>query len=150
MIETLTYDALGARLAISPEAARAVARRLRLPRSRSGGGKILVAVDVDELVQRRQARAARTTRMGALQAEVARLAATLATHRADFERERERADRLAAELARLTAETRSVKDTTTALEGEVAALRIGLRKEAPGRLASLAASVVAADRTACR
>ena len=149
-IELLTYDALAARLEISPEAARAVARRLRVPRRRSGDGKALVAVDVDEIAQRRRARAARISKMAALQADIARLVATVAMHRAEFERERERADQLAAELARLTVETRSVKDTTTSLEGEVAALRIGLGKETPGRLASLTASVVAADRRACR
>ena len=34
-VEILTYDALGARLNISPVAARSLARRLRLPRSLS-------------------------------------------------------------------------------------------------------------------
>ena len=71
-------------------------------------------------------------------------------HRADVERERERADRLAAELARLTAETMSVKETTTRLEGELAALRVGVREQPPGRLGRLTASVVEADRRACR
>jgi len=37
--ETLTYAALGARLKISPEAARSLAKRLRLPRSLSDEGK---------------------------------------------------------------------------------------------------------------
>ena len=34
--ETLTYAALGARLTISPKAARSLAKRLRLPCSLSG------------------------------------------------------------------------------------------------------------------
>jgi hypothetical protein len=47
----------------------------------------------------------------------------------------------------LSAET---KETTTRLEGALAALRIGVEKQPPGRLARLTASVVAADRRACR
>jgi hypothetical protein len=66
------------------------------------------------------------------------------------EGERERADRLAAELARLSAETMSVKETMTRLEGALAALRVGAEKQPPGRLGRLTASVVAADRRACR
>ena len=41
-VEMLTYAALGARLNISPQAARSLARRLRLPRSLSDDGKALV------------------------------------------------------------------------------------------------------------
>ena len=48
-VETLTYAALGARLKISPEAARSLARRLRLPRSLSDDGKALVSVDLAEI-----------------------------------------------------------------------------------------------------
>jgi chromosome segregation ATPase len=149
-IEMLTYDAFGVRLDISAEAARAVARRLRLPRSRSSDGKVLVAVDVDEIRHRRRPPVGRAVEIETLQAEIVRLAATVAAHRADFERERERADHLAAELAKLTAETSSLKDTTRELEGELAALRIGIQKQPPSRLGRLTASVVEADRRACR
>jgi hypothetical protein len=38
-IEMLTYAALGERLNCSPEAARALAKRLRLPRQRANDGK---------------------------------------------------------------------------------------------------------------
>ena len=48
-VEMLTYAALGARLKISPEAARSLARRLRLPRSLSDDGKALVSVDLAEI-----------------------------------------------------------------------------------------------------
>jgi hypothetical protein len=48
-IEMLTYAALAGRLNCSPEAARAVARRHRLPRHRSNDGKTLVAVDLTEI-----------------------------------------------------------------------------------------------------
>jgi chromosome segregation ATPase len=149
-IEMLTYDAFGARLDISAEAARAVARRSHLPRSRSSDGKVLVAVDVDEIMHRRRALVGRTVKFDALEAEIARLACTVAAHRVDAERERERAERLAAELATLTAETISIKETMTRLEGTLAALRAGMDKQPPGRLARLTASVVSADRRACR
>jgi chromosome segregation ATPase len=149
-IEMLTYAALAARLEISPEAARAVARRSRLPRSRSSDGKALVSVDVDELRHRRRAPAGHGVEIEALRAEIVQLAATVAMHRADVERERERADRLAAELAGLSAETMSVKETMTRLESALAALRVGVEKQPPGRLGRLTASVVAADRRACR
>jgi hypothetical protein len=45
-VETLTYAALGARLKVSPEAARSLAKRLGLPRSRTPDGKALVSHDV--------------------------------------------------------------------------------------------------------
>ncbi len=48
-VEMLTYAALGAHLKISPEAARALAKRLRLPRSLSRDGKALVNVDLAEI-----------------------------------------------------------------------------------------------------
>jgi hypothetical protein len=48
-VDTLTYAALGARLKISPEAARSLAGRLRLPRSLSDDGKALVSVDLAEI-----------------------------------------------------------------------------------------------------
>ena len=48
-VETLTYAALGARLTISPQAARSLAKRLRLPRSLSSDGKALVSVDLAEI-----------------------------------------------------------------------------------------------------
>ena len=44
-IEQLTYANLAERLAISSEAARAIVKRHRLPRSRSNDGKTLVSVD---------------------------------------------------------------------------------------------------------
>jgi len=86
-----------------------------------------------------------------LQAEIARLAATAAMHRADFERERDRAERLAATLVDLAAETAAAKEAAARFEGELAALvRIRAREQPPGRLGRLAASVVSADRKALR
>jgi len=158
-IEMLTYAELGARLNISPEAARSLAKRLRLPRSLSDNGKALVSVDLIEI--RHTPRPPGNRRAGdiaplaakieALQAEIARLEAGAAGHRADFERERERADRLMVELLQATAETMAA---TARLEGEVAALRTGGSIDSHGqgarRPGHLAATMVEADRKACR
>ena len=97
-------------------------------------------------------------KIDALQAEIARLEARAADHRADFERERERADRLTVELMQATAETMAAKEVTARLEGEVAGLRTGGRAggsidshgQAASRVARLAATIVEADRKACR
>jgi hypothetical protein len=165
-VDTLTYAALGARLKISPEAARSLARRLRLPRSLSDDGKALVSVDLAEIrytprpQDGRQAGnvALLAAMIEALKAEIARLEASSADHRADFERERERADGLAVELLQATAETMAAKEATARLEGEMAALRTGgragdsidSRGQAARRLGHLAATIVEADRKACR
>ena len=164
-VEILTYDALGARLNISPEAARSLARRLHLPRSLSEDGKALMSVDFAEIHHtpqppgRRQAGniALLTAQVAALQAEIARLEAGSAGHRADFERERERADRLMAEVLQATAETAAAREAAARLEGEVAALRTVVGRNAgpsdghglaERRLGHLAASLVDADRKA--
>jgi hypothetical protein len=157
-VETLTYAALGARLTISPKAARSLAKRLRLPRSLSDDGKALVSVDLAEirhtprLPSRREAGSvALAANIVALQAVNARLEEAAAGHRADFERERERADRLMVELLQATAETMAAKEATARLEGEVAALRTGgSHGRTATRLGHLAATIVEADRKASR
>ena len=165
-VETLTYAALGARLKISAAAARSFAKRLRLPRSLSDDGKALVCVDLAEIRHTprppggRQAGniALLAAKIETLNAEIARLEAWAADHRADFERERERADRLTVELLQATAETMAAKEVTARLESEVAALRIGGRAggsidshgQAARRLGHLAATIVEADRKGCR
>jgi uncharacterized small protein (DUF1192 family) len=170
-IETLTYAALGARLKISPAAARSFARRLRLPRSLSDDGKALVSVDLAEIRHTPRPPVGReaghvavlqvavlAAKIEALTAEIARLEARAADHRADFGRERERADRLTVELLQATAETMAARETTARLEDEVAALRTAGRAggsidshgQAARRLGHLAATIVEADRKACR
>jgi hypothetical protein len=161
-VETLTYAALGARLTISPKAARSLAKRLRLTRSLSNDGKALVSVDLAEIRHtprppgRREANSvALAAKIAALQAEIARLEARAAGHRADFERERERADRLMVELQQATAETMAAKEETARLEGFLrsdgrTAGSIdshGLAERRPGHLA---ANLVAGDRRASR
>ena len=120
-IEMLTYAALGARLNISPQAARSLSRRLRLPRSLSDDGKALVSVDLAEIRHtsrpprsRASSSALLAAKIEALKAEIARLETTAADHRADFERER--ADRLAVELLQATAETTAAQEATARLE----------------------------------
>jgi hypothetical protein len=165
-VEILTYGALGARLNISPEAARSLAKRLRLPRSLSQDGRALVSVDLAEIRHTPQPPGSRgagniallTTKIEALQAEIARLEASAASHRADFERERERADRLMVEMLQATAETTTAREATARLEGEVAALRPGGRAggsidshgQGARRVGHLAATLVEADRKAAR
>ncbi len=163
-VETLTYAALGARLKISPEAARSLANRLRLPRLLSDDGKAMVSVDLAEI--RHTPRppgghhniALLAAKVEALTAEIARLEASAADHRADFEHERERADRLTVELLQASAETMAAKEVAARLEGEVSALRTAgrvggstdSRGQAARRLGHLAATIVEADRKVCR
>ncbi len=158
-VETLTYAALGARLAISTKAARSLAKRLRLPRSLSDDGKAVVSVDLAEIrhtprspTRREASNVALTARIAALQAEIARLEATATGHRADYERERERADRLMVELLQATAETMAAKEAAARLEGSLMAAGrsgpIDNHEQAGRRLGHLAAELVAADRKA--
>ena len=160
-VQTVTYAELGARLTISPKAARSLAKRLHLPRSLSDDGKALVSVDLAEIRHtprspgRREAgNVALTAKITALQAEIARLEATAANHRADFERERERADRLMVELLQATAEAMAAKEATARLEGFLRTGRTGGSTDGHGlaarRPGQLAADLVAADRKASR
>jgi len=162
-VEMLTYAALGARLNISPKAARSLSRRLGLPRSLSDDGKALVGVDLAEIRHTPRPRRARAdnsallaSKIEALKAEIARLETTAADHSADFERERERADRLAVELLQAAAETAAANAWSARLEDEVADLRTGRQAggatagQAARRLGHLAAAIVGADRAARR
>jgi hypothetical protein len=131
--EMLTYADLADRLKVSPEAARAIAKRHRMPRSRANDGKALVSVDLAEIQHKalparspgghQAVIASLKAKIETLQAEIARLEASATGHRADFERERERADRLVAEVLKATADTMAAKEATAGFEGELAALR---------------------------
>jgi hypothetical protein len=152
-VETLTYAALGARLMISAGAARSLAKRLRLPRSLSDDGKVLVNVDLAEIRHTRRPRgsseagtvAPPAAKILALQAQITRLEATAASHRVDF----------MFELLQATAETMAAKETTARLEGLLRTSgRIGRAIDSHGiaarRPGLLAADLVAADRNAHR
>lgn len=171
-VQILTYAALAAHLKISPEAARALAKRLRLPRSLSHDGKALVSVDLAEIQHKpRSARDDQAltgplkARIETLQAEIARLERTAADHRADFERERDRADRLIAESLKAAADTMAAKEARARLEGELAALRtdgqgrglveanselVGVQGQASSGVRRLAVALVEEDRRACK
>jgi hypothetical protein len=47
--EMLSYGQLAERLSCSAEAARALVKRLRLPRQKANDGKVLVSVDLSEI-----------------------------------------------------------------------------------------------------
>ena len=142
-VETLTYDQIAQRMNVSREAARAIVKRHRLPRSRSNDGKTLVAIDLDEIQHKPlPARSPRghqpvSEAVTLLHERIKTLEAELATeqqrsegHRADYERERDRADRerdradkLVTESLAQLIELMTVREVTARLEGEVAALR---------------------------
>lgn len=156
-IEALTYAELGARLTISPMAARSLAKRLRLPRSFSDEGKALVSVDLAEIrhsprpSRRREARnAVLEAKIAEMQAEITRLETIAARRQDDFEHER---DRLMVELMQANAETTVAREATAGLEGFLRTRdrmngSIDGHGSAARRPASLAADLVAADRRA--
>ena len=107
-IEMLSYRQLGERLGCSRNAARALVKELRLPRHKANGGKALVSVDLSEINHKPT-----PTRP--------KLEATAVGHQSAFERER--AERLMAELLRAKADILSARAAVARLEGELAALR---------------------------
>jgi len=170
-VVSLRYAELGTRLNISREAARALARRRRLPRSRSEDGKALVSVDVSELRYKPRPRIGRQVgrqadhiaasiaeiealktaaletaalEIEACKAEIARLEIAAADTRADFERERERADRLAVELKQAAAETTAANERAAAASmAEIQASEIEAFKAEIARLETAAADTSA-------
>jgi hypothetical protein len=61
MIETLRYGQLGERLSVSAHAARALARRLHLPRKTANDGKTLVVVNLAEVAHKPKPKAGRSS-----------------------------------------------------------------------------------------
>jgi hypothetical protein len=59
-------------------------------------------------------------RIETLEADIAKLEATAAVHRADFERERERCERLMAEVLKTTAELMAAREAVARIAGELA------------------------------
>ena len=120
-VEMLTYAELGERLTISPEAARALVKRHRWPRSRSNDGKTLVQVDLTEISHSpvpRQPQApaghqvvtALKQKIETLQAELIEMKAIASGHRGDFERECERTNKLLAELLKASTESTAARE----------------------------------------
>src|SRR5262249_8661934 len=115
--EQLTYAEIAERLSVSPEAARAIVKRHRLPRSRSNDGKTLAAIDLKEIRHKplpaRSPRGRRsvTNVVATLKARIATLEAELVAEqqppagpRRHSEREPERADQLAPPQDRMAAD----------------------------------------------
>jgi hypothetical protein len=138
--ESLTYSELGDRLGASPEAARSLARRLRLTRKPGNDGKMRVIVDLAEIQYTPLSARSPGGRPGdidglkarikQLQAELAKLEvekqcleASAAGHRTDFERERDRCDTLTAETLNWTKVAMSAREKAARLEGEISARR---------------------------
>jgi hypothetical protein len=132
-VEMLTYAALGDRLKITAEAARALAKRHRWPRSRANDNKTLVQVDLTEISHSPIARApqaqaghqvvtALRQKIETLQAELLETKAMANGHRADFERECERTNKLLAELLKTTSESTGAREKAALLEGKLSML----------------------------
>jgi hypothetical protein len=104
-VESLSYQEIGERLNIAPEAARALARHHRLTRSVGNDGKSRVLIDLGDIQHRKSARtppglrpesdANPVARIASLEAELAVERERTAGVRAAFEREKDRADRSA-------------------------------------------------------
>jgi hypothetical protein len=127
-VEMLTHTSVAERLGFSSEAVWALINRFRLPRQRANSGSAIVA-EVNHAAAARSRDdhqsvvAPLTARIETLEAELAKLEATAAVHRADFERERERCERLMAEALKTTAELMAAREATARIAGEFAAFR---------------------------
>jgi hypothetical protein len=129
-VETLTDVAIADRLGFSSGAFRAFVNRL-LPRQRRNTSNAPGAVDLAERLtttscapdDHQSVVAPLTARIETLEAELAKLEATAAVHRADFERERERCERLMAEALKTTAELMAARESAARIAGELAAFR---------------------------
>jgi hypothetical protein len=128
--ETLTYAAITNRPGFS-SAFRGFVSRLWLPMQRRNDGNALGAVGIAErpTVTARSSEndqsvvATLTARITTLEAEFAKVEAAAAVHRADFERERERSERLMAEVLKATEELMAAREATARIAGEFAAYR---------------------------
>jgi hypothetical protein len=163
--ESLTYSELGERLGCSPEAARSLSRRLRLVRKPGNDGRVRVIVDLAE-VQYRPAPTrspdgpqadvdALKAQIEQLQSDLAKLEtekncleASVAEHRADFEHERDRCDRLIAETLVLNKVAMSAREAAARLEGEASGRRN--RQQWWGRLVPPRKHQLAGTSTASR
>jgi len=125
-IEMLSYRQLGERLGCSRDAARELVKRLRLPRHMANDGKALVCIDLSEINHNptpTQSPAGQLTVTASQECIDPKQEATAASYQAALERERDRAERLMAELLRAKADTLAARATVARLEGELAVVR---------------------------
>jgi hypothetical protein len=123
-IESLTYADLAGRLGTSHEAARSLVRRLRLPRQMGNDGAVRVNIRHKPLPQRSprghrgdfEALKAQVEQLQAqvikLETEKSSIEAVAVGHRADFERERERSDKLMTNTMTLAAVAIAIRERT--------------------------------------
>jgi hypothetical protein len=132
-VEMLTYAELGDRLKVSPEAARALAKRHRFPRFRSNDGKTLVQVDLTEINHSPVTRAspnqgghqvvtALKEHIATLQADLSEMRAVAGGHRADFEKECDRTNKLLAELLKANIDVTAAREKAARLEGSLSTM----------------------------
>ena len=102
----------------------ALVNPMSLQRRHRNNGNAIVAADLAEHPDDPLAVAGTlNARIERLEADIAKLQATAAVHRADFERERERCERLMAELLKTTAELTAVREAAARIAGELAAFQ---------------------------
>ena len=126
-IEMLSYCQLGERLGCSRDAARRLVKRLRLPRHMANDGKALVSVDLSEINHNPtpiQSLAGQLPVTASQECIEPKPEGAAASYQAALERERERAERLMAELLRAKADNLVARATVARLEGELTALRL--------------------------
>jgi hypothetical protein len=122
--ETLTHAGVTDRLGFS-SALQALVTRFRLPRQRRNDGSVGVAERPTATAgsTERDQVATLTARIETLEADFSKVEAAAAMHRADFERERERCERLMAEVLKATAELMAAREAAARIAGELSALQ---------------------------
>ena len=80
-------------------------------------------MSVETLTYSDQSDVALKAKITELEDEITQLQLAAGCHRADFERERDRAERLMTELLKATGDLMRTKETAARLEGELATLR---------------------------
>jgi chromosome segregation ATPase len=127
--EMLTHAGITDRLGFS-SALQGFVNRLRMPRQRRNDRNGLMTVGQAErptvagsAASDQLAVATLTARIETLEADFAKVEAAAALHRADFERERERCERLMAEVLKATVELMGAREAAAKIAGELAALQ---------------------------
>ena len=110
--EQLTFAQIAERLSVSPEAARAIVKRHRLPRRNDG--KTLAAIDLKEIRSVTDVVTTLKARVAELETELAQAEERSAGHRVEFERER--ADQLVATQDRMVAELEALRSLLEAAQ----------------------------------